>query len=69
LSAPSARSLSRLQSPQNACVMLVTKLTLPLKPGTVKFLATSPAGSCRRCRPSGKLHREVHQGQAAHRPK
>ena len=33
-SAPSASSRRRLQSPQNACVMLVTKLTLPRKPPT-----------------------------------
>lgn len=35
--------------------MLVMKLTLPLWPGTVKFLATSPAGSAQRTRPWGYL--------------
>ena len=36
----------RLQSLQKAAVMLLTKDTLPRKPGTRKFLATSPRGSC-----------------------
>lgn len=44
---PSAMSRRRLQSPQNACVMDVTKDTLPRWPRTRKFFATSPAGSCR----------------------
>lgn len=43
---PSAISLRRLQSPQKALVMEVMKDTLPLKPGRVKFFATSPEGSC-----------------------
>ena len=44
---PSAISRRRLQSAQKALVMEVMKDTLPLKPGTLKFLATSPLGSCR----------------------
>ena len=44
---PSAMMRRRLQSAQKALVMEVMKDTLPLKPGTRKFLATSPLGSCR----------------------
>lgn len=44
---PSAMSLRRLQSLQNALVMEVMKETLPLKPGKEKFFATSPFGSCK----------------------
>ena len=40
----------RLQSPQKALVMLVTKETVPTKPGTRKFFATSPEGSWQRAR-------------------
>lgn len=53
-----------LQSPQNACVILVMNDTLPWKPGMWKFLATSPAGSAHRTRPAGYLHsnaRHVYQ--------
>ena len=45
---PSAMSRRRLQSLQKALVMEVIKDTLPLKPGTTKFFATSPDGSCKR---------------------
>lgn len=43
---PSAMSRNRLQSPQNALVIDVMKDTLPQNPGILKFLATSPLGSC-----------------------
>lgn len=43
---PSAMSRRRLQSLQKALVMEVTKETLPLNPGSLKFFATSPFGSC-----------------------
>ena len=39
-------SRRRLQSAQKALVMEVIKETLPLNPGTLKFFATSPLGSC-----------------------
>ena len=42
---PSAMRRRRLQSAQKALVMEVMKDTLPRKPGTRKFLATSPLGS------------------------
>ena len=45
---PSAMRRRRLQSPQKALVMLVTKLTVPRWPRTLKFFATSPRASCRR---------------------
>ena len=37
----------RLQSAQKALVIDVMNDTLPLNPGTRKFFATSPLGSCR----------------------
>ena len=43
---PSAIRRRRLQSAQKALVMEVMKDTLPRKPGTRKFFATSPLGSC-----------------------
>ncbi len=45
---PSAMRRRRLQSPQKALVMEVTKDTVPRKPGTRKFFATSPRASCKK---------------------
>lgn len=54
----------RLQSAQKALVMEVMKDTLPRKPGTRKFLATSPLGSCQQ--PQGaQLIRALKEGCTA----